>query len=252
MEGYSFLVRIHNEEQILERSIRSLFGILVTYEILVFLNNCTDASVRIAQSLAQENAHIKIFEYNHVLSRPGYETLATDSDSNHSLIRFYNWSIKQATYNWLIKWDGDFIMTPALLEYLNANDLKKEQILRFQALSRSGETEYNDYASSCLLSYRKDVFWENAGYKDGCERLQINATIDHYSTVGTLKPYWHRPSWFDVEKGEESERVRHRVAQLNNQFGFEPRGFVRSENLEKAITLGEIIANAEPDYVSRH
>jgi len=224
----------------------------VTYEILVFLNNCTDASARIAQSLAKENTNIKLFEYNHVLSRPGYETLATDAVSNHSLVQFYNWSIKKARYNWFVKWDGDFIMTPTLLDYLNANDLKKEQILRFQAKSRSGETEYNDYASSCLLSYRKDVFWENAGYKTGCERLQINATIDHCSMIGTLKEYWYRAAWFDVEKGEESERVRQRYAQLNNQFGFEPRGFVRSENLEKAIKLGEIIASAEPDYVSRY
>ena len=55
MEGLSFLVRVHNEETTIEASLRSLFNLAVVYEILVFLNSCTDRSGWIASRLADEN-----------------------------------------------------------------------------------------------------------------------------------------------------------------------------------------------------
>ena len=106
MEGISFLVKVHNEEATLYEAVMSLTGLLVSYEILIFLHACTDTSAQIARSLAAADQRIKIFEYNYTLSRPGYETLATDNDSTHSISRYYNWCLSRAKYNWVAKWDA--------------------------------------------------------------------------------------------------------------------------------------------------
>jgi glycosyltransferase involved in cell wall biosynthesis len=252
MDGYSFLVRAHNEQETLETSVRSLFGVLVAYEILIFLNNCTDASKAIAHNLAKENNRVKVFSYDYVLSRPGYETLATDSHSNHSISTFYNWSLKHSKYKWRVKWDADFVATQPFIDFLNNNDLSAEKIFRFGAKSLDGITEHNDYMSSCLREYRKDVFWESPGYKWGCEKQTLNITFDHVSSLNILKSYWYRKGWYEMENSEEAAQVKYRVQKLYKDFGQEPMGLVRSENMKAAISYGERIIRASPDYVEDH
>ena len=252
MEGYSFIVRVKDEEATIEACLRSLFGILVSYEILVFLNMISDNSTQIARALALENPRIKIYEYNHVLSRPGYETLATDSSSDHSLVSFYNWSLEKARFKWKVKWDADFIMTPPLLQFLNTLDLKQEKIYQIGALSNDGYIEYNDYISSCLHFYKKDLFWEMPGYTWGCERSQRkDITVKHISSLNHTKSYWNNAAWFMDERTPAAKEAKQRYAKLVRDFGAEPRGFVRSENMKAAIKLGEKVITSGIDYV-RH
>jgi glycosyltransferase involved in cell wall biosynthesis len=252
MDGYSFIVRVKDEEATLEACLRSLFGILVSYEILVFLNMISDNSTRIARALAFENPRIKIYEYNHALARPGYEMLATDSDSNHSLVSFYNWSLEKARYKWKVKWDADFTMTAPLLDFLNTLDLKQEKIFHIGALNNDGLVEYNDYISSCLRFYKKDLFWEMPGYTLECERvLRTDLTIRHISSLNRTKAYWNNDAWFDSEISLKAKEAKTRYVKLVRDFGAEPRGFVRSENIKAAIKLGERIITSGIDYV-RH
>jgi glycosyltransferase involved in cell wall biosynthesis len=90
MEGISFIIRARNEEATLEESIRSLLEVTVPKEIIVILHLCTDSSQAIATRLASENSCIRVYTYDVEISRAGYETLATDTNSPHSLMTYYN------------------------------------------------------------------------------------------------------------------------------------------------------------------
>jgi hypothetical protein len=236
MEGYSFIVRVRDEEATLEASLRSLFGILVSYEILVFLNNISDNSKAIAKSLAAINPHIKIFEYNYVLARPGFETYVTDDSSNHSLINYYNWSVKKAAYKWRVKWDADFIMTPQLLDFMNTFDLKSNGSLRLGAKNLDGSVEMNDYISSCLCCYKKDTFWEMPGYyRNYVPHILNNIFITHVSSKNHTKKYWYDAPWFETVRTAEAFEANANYQKLIQKYGKERRGFVRSENMAEAI-----------------
>jgi glycosyltransferase involved in cell wall biosynthesis len=254
MEGISFLVRAHNEELTLEQSVRSLFGLLITYEILIFLNNCTDLSAAIAHRLAQENSNIRVFEYNVQLSRPGYEMLATDASSEHSLATFYNWSIKYAKYKWRVKWDADFLADPLLLNFIQSIDLREEAIIHLPAIDYDGDVESNAYMTSCLVYYMKDLFWEMPAYKPGCPHKYVgDVRIQHLSSVRVMKKYWFYQSWFEKEQfGAEAREVQYRMRRLVEDFGPEPLGLVRSGQLKDAVELGSKIMEHGPDYVARH
>jgi glycosyltransferase involved in cell wall biosynthesis len=252
MEGISFLVKVHNEEATLYESVMSLAGLLVTYEILIFLNACTDASGQIARTLENANPRIKVFEYNVTLSRPGYETLATDDNSVHSISRYYNWCLSHAKYKWIAKWDADFVMTDPLRDYLNAMELNRDVILRLGARSRDGVVEMNNYFSSCIRFYKKELFTEMVGFVPGCPTEILDHQIDHLSSLSNVKPYWHRPGWYTNELSEEAAIVAWRVKRLTEDFGLEPVGNVRSENINNSLALGYKILYADLDYVSRN
>jgi glycosyltransferase involved in cell wall biosynthesis len=240
MIGISFIVKVLNEEQTLEASIQSLAGFLFAYEILIFLNACSDNSTSIAYRLAELNPHIKVFEYNHRLSRPGYETIATHAESDHSLIKYYNYCLKQANYNWAFKWDADFVMNDDLRQYLNTLDLQQSLILRLGARDLEGSVEMNAYLSSCMVGYAKDNTWEMPGYIPGCPAYEETGVyIDHVSSPHMIKPYWFMPGWYENEQSEEAILVKQRLADLVSEFGAEPVGFARSGNLVAAVQFGQ-------------
>jgi glycosyltransferase involved in cell wall biosynthesis len=240
MIGVSFIVKVLNEEQTLDASIQSLVGFLFAYEILIFLNACTDNSTTIAHRLAAADSHIKIFEYNHRLSRPGYETFATHADSDHSLIKYYNHCLKQANYNWVFKWDADFVMNDGLRQYLNTLDLQQSLIIRLGARDLEGSVEMNAYLSSCLVGYAKDNMWEMPGYIAGCPMYEETGVyINHMSSPHYLKKYWFAPGWYTYEQSEEATQVKLRLADLVSEFGTEPVGHARSGNLVAAVQFGQ-------------
>lgn len=266
MEGITFLVRVHNEEETLAHSIQSLFALLISYEILLLLNACTDRSVEIARGLAAANPHIpiRILMYNHTLSRPGYETLATDYHSVHSSTTFLNWGLAWAKYKWIAKWDADFIMTPRLLERIHAEGAKglwkqEGRIVRFGARGLDGGVEMGDYMSSCIDHYRKDVFWETPAFRIGGGlrgvkvRLEWTDTmVEHASRVDRIKSYWSAPGWY-VQEGaadtQEAALVRERLLALERDFGMQPMGLGRSGTTDAAAAVAMKIVRAKPAYV---
>jgi glycosyltransferase involved in cell wall biosynthesis len=263
MEGISFLVRVHDEEATLERSISSLFTLLISYEVLLLLNACTDNSAAIAARLHSAHPHrIRIFEYNHTLSRPGYETLATDADSAHSMAHFMNWGLRLARYKWVAKWDADFVMSPPLRDRINAEGrtgrwARGDQVIRMGARSHDGSVEYGDYFSSCIDHFRKDIFWENTAFRIGPGHIRFQWShphefIEHVSWTRQLKPYWNRPGWYATEEGahtEEGAAVRSRLLALERDFGMAPTGLGRSGTTDDATALAERIRAAAPVYV---
>jgi glycosyltransferase involved in cell wall biosynthesis len=254
MEGISFIIKVRNEEATLEQCIRSLFPITVPHEIIVILHCCTDRSKEIAETLAKEHPSISIHEYKVEISKAGYETLATDRNSQHSLMTYYNWCIAKAKYLWKCKWDADFHMTPELLTYIHTNKelwKKHSQIIRLGA-KNSTAVEMGDYFTSCKLHYVKRMFWEvpyYEFYKDQFEKYILkDIYIDHCSELKDVKPYWLRVPWYDTEDSEEARLVKSRMEQLVKDFGPEPTGLARSMNPE-CDRIDITIQRTKPSYV---
>ena len=244
------MMRVHNEERTLERSIQSLEQVLLPYEIILVLHNCTDRSEEIANRLAEENGSIKLFKYEYQVSRPGYENLCTDVESNHSLASYYNWCLQKCTGKWVFKWDGDFIMTPWLAEYLNRN-LNKMDNCRIR-ISATNSTSNNAelYLTDSLVEYSKYMFWEVPNFSDSTEVvLDSGINIIHDSEIHTMKKYWQNEPWFVTENSDEARNVRQRVEMLTKDFGLEPVGLARASNGLCDPYLSRIV-NANPSYIN--
>jgi hypothetical protein len=254
--GITFITRIHNEEQTLEASVRSLFALTLLYEIILILHRCTDASAAIAHRLAAANPRVRVLTYNTTIARPGYETLATDGNSTHSIASYYNWCLQHRRYIWTAKWDADFVATPALIDYLNTAPAgtwtRPNEIIPLRAVS-STHTETHDYFSSCLLRYMKHFLFEVPLfeiYPDTHVRHTppLDAVIEHHSNLTDLKSYWYNPPWFAQEDTPEATVVAARYERLVVDFGPEPHGLGRSGSPD-VIRIGYQILDAEPDYV---
>jgi len=254
MEGISFIIKVRNEEATLEQCIRSLSAISIPHEIIVILHCCNDRSKTIAETCAKMNPTISIHIYSVDISKAGYETLATDANSPHSLMTYYNWCIAKAKYLWKCKWDADFQMTPELLTYINTNkDLwkKHSKIIRLGA-KNSITVEMGDYFTSCKLHYVKHMFWEvpyYEFYKDQFEKYILkDIYIEHCSELKDTKLYWIRVPWYDTEDSDEARLVKSRMEQLIKDFGPEPVGLARSMHPECNARI-QLIQRAKPSYV---
>src|SRR5208282_5314675 len=122
----SFVMRVHNEADTLRRSITSLLQIAaVPIEIVVVLHRCTDDSKAIAVAClegATSRHRMKIVEYATPISRAGLETLITPSESQHSLVSYYNFAFRLASSAWKFKWDGDCLAPSAFIKWIEGCD----------------------------------------------------------------------------------------------------------------------------------
>lgn len=232
MSGISFILRVRDEESSLEKSIRSLFGLTIPYEIVVILHCCTDGSPQIAARLAEENQRIRVVTYDHALSRAGYETLATDVTSVHSLSHYYTYCFSLKKYAWSFKWDADFIATDELIAFLNSKSWAPESALYRISASNSTSNNIEGYLSGCTHYYLKYMFWEVPFYEWGYTTYTVDPSIyiRHESELADLKSYWKADPWYLTEDTEEATIVRSRIERLRHDFGDEPEGMARASN----------------------
>lgn len=250
MNGISFMVRVHNEEQTIEKSIKSLDGLKIPHEIVVLLHRCTDSSEDIVKKLQQEGRLILIHHYDNPVSRAGYETICTNVNSVHSLPYYLNWCLSKCSMKWKFKWDADFIMTSQLAEFLNYNlDQFSNTAFRINAInstSSNGEL----YLTDSLIGYSKYIFWEVPNFSPSQEvRLGVDQNIIHASEIANIKQYWKMDPWFYKCETMESDQIKRKYEMLVSEFGKEPSGFARASNPEcDKILL--TITNSNPEYVS--
>jgi glycosyltransferase involved in cell wall biosynthesis len=231
-EGISFMVRARNEESTLENSISSLNGLKIPHEIIIILHLCTDRSEEIAINLAKNNKNIKILKYNIEVSRAGYETLATDSDSIHSFITYSNWCLNQTNFSWLFKWDADFICTPELLTFLNETNWKKQNKRYKISAINSSHKNKEFYLVGNMIKYSKYIFWEVPITVSKSEDVVLDDSIfiKHESELSDIKSYWKTLPWYENETSEEARLVKNRIFLLSKDFREECIGLARSSN----------------------
>ena len=251
-KGISFLIRCRNEEATLQQSLQSLRSLTIAHEILVILHLCTDRSAEIAATEAATNPHIKIYTYDTEISRAGYQTLATDYKSPHSIMTYYDWCRANAKSPWVFKWDADFVASPALTAYLNGREWTSEKTTNI-IIHAKDETAKNwePYLSCGLCGYGKYIFWEVPLFVPPITyiTLEPDQYIEHVSKLSNIKGYWKTAKpWFETEVSEEAARVKERYDRLVAEFGPEPEGMARASNPECDSPFLRIKA-AAPDYV---
>jgi len=245
--GISFIVRVRNEEDCLEESIRSLFSLTIPHEIILILHCCTDRSLEIAKKLADENKHIKIIEYDVPISRPGYETLCTPSHSKHSVVDYYNSCFGFGKCSWLFKWDADFIASKDLIDYLNHNSwdnpVRPTEII-IPAASEDSKNEER-YLFSRPFTFSKFWFWETFSLTGTPQQFKISYEIKHNSLLKNKKSYWKEPAWFEdsnylelhPEEKEEADIILKKYKYLTSICGSEPNGQARASNPESTMVF---------------
>jgi glycosyltransferase involved in cell wall biosynthesis len=243
--GISFLIRVRNEEKNIYAAINCLLQLTIPIEIIVILHCCTDASESIVRSFNDNRIHV--YTYSMKISRAGYETLATDANSPHSIVSYDNWCFAKANMPWVFKWDADFIATPDLIHYLESRtwEYNLEKISFIATNSTHNNRE--DYLACGQLGYKKSVFWEVPFYCKDVVRTVTNISIHHNSELSDLKEYWNEPSWYLNSDNSDALLVKLRMELLINEFGPEPKGGARASNPECNY---ERIMNTYPLYVN--
>jgi hypothetical protein len=118
----SAMMRVKNEQAFLRLSVESILPLVD--EIVIIDNNSTDATGRIALELSRLcPGKVRVHQYPYVVARVGSENLALASSvsgrkSPHLLANFYNWCMRQCRMNYILKWDGDMVATPALVRHI--------------------------------------------------------------------------------------------------------------------------------------
>lgn len=232
LPGISFIVRIRNEEQVLERCLQSLQRLRIPHEIIVILHLCTDRSREIAEHMGITRIH----EYSFPVSRPGYETLITPALSRFSFITYTNWCFAKARHLWCFKWDADHIASPDLIDYLNSRkwDDPTPTRIRVPALTPGAEVSAEPRLFNAGIFYAKYVFWEinRALFEPNvCEEL-CPAHIEHASPLddASMKNFWRAPAWFENNNLPEAVKLRGRMKIVTDMFGPEPTGMARYRN----------------------
>jgi hypothetical protein len=258
LNGISFIVKTCNEITLFE-SIDSLKNITVPHEIILIVHHCmgfNQTSLDKANYIASLNNNVQVYQYNYLISRPGYETLATDIDSNHSLIRYYNYGVSLAKYKWIAKWDADFIMTNEFNGWINQASIwsNNNEVILMEA-KNDQITETHNYFSSCLSHYAKHTFFEIPMQviipSTHIVHNLVNSSIYiyHKSDFNQLKPYWFQKPWYLSENSIEASIVKERMEKLIKDFGPEPIGLTRSGN-ELIKHVGQHMIDNNPLYVN--
>ena len=227
MEGISFMLRVRNEETTIEQSIRSLSGIRVPHEIVVVLHRCTDRTEEIVKSI--DNPNIRIFYYDEEISRAGYECLATDVSSKHSLATYYTWCKHQTRYCWVFKWDADMVAKPELLEFLHSRTWEQRNEVYQIKTTHSTVSSSEPYLMGCLSHYGKHVFWEVPVYTCSPRIIIVEESfVTCLAESSLIKGYWRDEPWYTTEDSEEATLVRSRMHTLLTEIGEETPGMARN------------------------
>ena len=243
--GISFVIRARNEEVHLPKALDSLKGLVVPYEVILILHRCTDKSKEIAEQRITEGMPIQLYEWNHPISRAGFENLATPGKHPYSLQSFYNKAFALSNKIWIFKWDADFEATPELIHFMNyrLNLENKNNHIRYRIPCILGnKVNYEYYLSNCLLLYSKNTFWESPVWHVDVKSYDLSEQIISVP-VDTIKSYWDEPPWF-LEGPDQDLEITKKWKFLNIIFGQEIKAGARAScrdmtNIEYEIYVQE-------------
>jgi glycosyltransferase involved in cell wall biosynthesis len=239
-------MRCRNEEETLGACLAALTRVTTPHEVLVVLDRCTDGSEVIAKDAASKNPNVRLMNWLTPVSKAGYENLATDARSPHSLVSHFNTLWGARRYEWAFKWDADFLMTPEIAAWVNDRTWESDGTpfwVWFDACDMDGQVNSEPYLTSGPLWFDKNWFWEDRYTTEG-PRIQDHSgmAIPHLSTVGTMKPYWAEPPWFIDADTPEAASIRAAHDTVVRLCGPEPVGMARASNQAAIPTLNRIYA----------
>jgi Sulfotransferase family len=117
--GLTAVVRAKNEANSLPWVLAPLLR--AVERVVLIDNGSTDGTAAVARRAAEETGaadRLEIHDYPFAVARCGPEHLGTPVDSVHSLAYFYNWSFSHVRTSYVLKWDGDMVLTDAAVAAL--------------------------------------------------------------------------------------------------------------------------------------
>lgn len=135
----SAMVRVRNEAEFLEASVRSVVDHVD--EIVIIDNRSDDESPAIIDRLAAEfPGKVVPHFYPHEIRRVGLETwrLAENpetAESPHLSSAYYNWCLGKCTMKYAMKWDGDMIALPRFATALDEWRATGREVLVFHGVN---------------------------------------------------------------------------------------------------------------------
>ena len=246
LPGLSFVIRARNEADALFRNFIGLREIKVPHEIVVILHRCTDVSKDVAEAWRQQGLPVRIIEDNTPISRAGYETLITPVDHPNSLPEYYRRSFAHAEYNWLLKWDADFVPTTWFVDYVNRVLVLDDNTPRSYRLGCAlGDTVVcqEEYMFNTCRGYGKYFCWEHCLQEEPHEITTLDMTCMFSGSPVLVKEYWRESPWF-LQPDTYDEELAVKYAKLVDILGPEPAGFARSNNPEFRVLWARIVAVA--------
>ena len=140
-DGISAMMRIKNEEDWIEYSLKSIKDVFD--EIVIVFQNSTDNSENIVRSLNLPNVQIYHYPFESFPNKPNYFKHPQNSIYNRAY--FYNWVLGKTKRKWVFKWDGDQALFENAGEILR-NVVKEEyDIIHFKGIDLYGR----DLAHMC-------------------------------------------------------------------------------------------------------
>ena len=110
------MLRVKNEEDFIEPCVLSIIDLVE--RVVIIDNLSTDATPAIVQRLAQQHpGKIASYSYEHQIARVGKDNEELAAQGNNQspclLANFYNFCLSKCRTNFVLKWDGDMIASPA-------------------------------------------------------------------------------------------------------------------------------------------
>ena len=249
--GVSFIVRARNEAYALFKNILSLRTLTIPHEIVVVLHRCTDSSQAVLDTWAAQAAPIVGVVDNEPASRPGYETLVTPRVSPRSFSSFSQRAIQHARYNWIVRWDADFVATPFLIDFLNTTlALDYTEPASYQlACSLGGDLIcHEEYMFNTFLGCGKYICWENYLQKEPRISTVMQFVCIETGTPRLIKEYWRESPWF-LQADTYDKDIARKYEKLIEICGPEPAGFARSNSPDFDAQWNHLIAKM-PELVA--
>jgi glycosyltransferase involved in cell wall biosynthesis len=142
--------RVKNEGLFLEAAVESILRSVD--EVVIVDNQSTDLTLEVARALeARHSGKIKVFTYEHSIARCGEDNeneFLKNPKSPHLLANFYNFAFGKATMNYLLKWDGDMIATPAFHDLIKTFRHSKYQTVSMKGFDVSKNSRKIDSIGS--------------------------------------------------------------------------------------------------------
>lgn len=231
LPGISAFMRVKNGADFIEAAIRSHLPHFD--EIVVVMNQCTDATPTIVARLAAEfGPRLPSFRYLPKVFPPGSEGHArTPADSPESLVNYYNFALTRTRYRIATKLDDDHIAMPSRLARLTAEMRRRDYRLR-DLLCFSGINLARD-ASNRLGVYAAEPF---AG------------TGDHwFFEVGSDTYFVHDPRFERLRRGHRrrvfGDLAYWHTKYLKTEFGFGGYGIAEDGNRRYEAKQRAFLAN---------
>ena len=160
--GLTAIVRVKNEVRALPWTLPPLLR--AADRVTVVDNGSTDGTARVARELGD----VEVVSYPFAVARCGAEHLSTPEISVHSLAYFYNWAFAHARTSYVLKWDGDMVLSDLAVQALRdlAWQLEAaELVVRVPRLGLYVESDRLAYVDTALRNCEPWAWPNRSGYR---------------------------------------------------------------------------------------